>query len=66
MTCHTAARSVNDFAEIYSRLYGGKAYEAALDYALVARSMGDRSEHDFWLQVADALRTEPPLNRRLA
>ncbi len=65
MKCHTAARSVSDFAEIYSRLYGGRAYQEALDYALVVRSVGDRSEHDFWLQVADALHAEPPLTRQL-
>ena len=61
---HTAARSVREFAELYRQLYGSGAHEAALDYALVMRSMGDRGEHDFWLQVADALLpSAPPMTR---
>ena len=36
------------------------AYDEALRYALVVRSVGDQQEHDFWLKVADALHTSAP------
>ena len=58
MNTGVAAQQVGDFAKIYSDLHGQRAHEEALSYALVARSMGDRQEYDFWLSVAEELYQE--------
>lgn len=66
MTAPAAERHVSHFADLYSQLYGLKAQDEALRYALVVRSVGDLQEHDFWLQVADALDGVSPAARHHA
>lgn len=44
-----------ELARLYSELYGAKALERATDYALVARSVGDREESHLWMGVAGIL-----------
>lgn len=54
-----ASQQVGDFAKVYAEIHGHKAHEEALSYALVAHSMGDRQEYDFWLSVAEELHADP-------
>ena len=60
MDRQNAAAQVDHFTAYYSEIYGQGAYDEALRYALVVRSVGDQQEHDFWLKVADALHTSAP------
>ncbi len=53
---------ISGFARIYNELYGDGAHQEAVRYALVARSLGDKGEHEFWLQVADLLLTDSGLS----
>ena len=46
---------ISGFAQTYRELYGADAHQEAVRYALVARSLGNRDEHGFWLQVAALL-----------
>ena len=55
MTAMNLAHRISGYASIYRELYGTDAHQEALRYALVARSMGDGTEHSFWLEVAAQL-----------